>query len=118
MTEVNIPMPKRIAIVYKGKDIGRVIPFQLDQDGNCEFKINFCENEYCGQIYKLFLSEPFYFIADEDSRDWEITYHRHTPTEPTKIRLRPKSGHGKLNIFFEAAIHLEKDQMSYLKLLL
>ncbi len=40
------------------------------------------------------MPEPYYCSTDEDSRDWEITYHRRTQTQPTKIHLKRSDGHG------------------------
>lgn len=90
-----MPIHKKVAIIYKGKDIGRVIPFQPNEDGDCDFTLSFLKNEYYIQIYKLLMTEPYYYMADEDLRDWEITYHRHTQTQPTKIHSKRINEQGK-----------------------
>jgi len=80
---------KKVAIVQSGKDIGRIIPFNIDSSRDFEFKINFLNNDYEVNMYKLLSLAPIIFEVD-DSTKWEISYHRAFGIKPTVIHLKEK----------------------------
>lgn len=79
---------KKVAILKDGKDIGRIIPFNVDGD-EYDFKISFSKNNYQICIYKFLSNKPEIQLMD-DSPEWEISYHRSTISRPTTIHLKEK----------------------------
>jgi hypothetical protein len=79
---------EKIAITKNGKDICRIIPINPN-NGEYDFKMAFHNNEFDIVIYKLLEKKPL-FCKIYDSIDWEITYHRKTEKDQTKIHLKHK----------------------------
>jgi hypothetical protein len=81
---------EKVAIIKNGIDIGRIIPFNMDQDEReYDFKISFAKNNYEISAYSL-LSKIPERVAFEDMVDWEISYHRSNEIKPTVIHLKEK----------------------------
>jgi hypothetical protein len=79
---------KKVAIIKKGKDVGRIIPFNVNS-GNYDFKISLTKNDYEIDMY-TFLAEAPKTIKLDDMSSWEISYHRSTALKPTVIHLKQK----------------------------
>ncbi|SHK39665.1 hypothetical protein SAMN02745227_02169 [Anaerobranca californiensis DSM 14826] len=79
---------KKVAIIKNGIDIGRIIPFNMEQ-GEYDFKISFSKNDYEVNMYHFLLKVPEKVELD-DMTSWEISYHRSTVLKPTVIHLKEK----------------------------
>ncbi|AEF17816.1 hypothetical protein Thexy_1792 [Thermoanaerobacterium xylanolyticum LX-11] len=82
---------QKVAIIKKGIDIGRIIPFNKDES-KYDFKISFAANDYEVNMYR-FLSFVPEKVEIEDMTSWEISYHRSTALRPTIIHLKEKKNH-------------------------
>lgn len=80
---------KKVAIIKNGIDIGRIIPFNMEQ-GEYDFKISFSKNNYEVNMYH-FLSKVPEKIELDDMTSWEISYHKSTILKPTVIHLKEKN---------------------------
>ncbi|WP_110114242.1 hypothetical protein [Bacillus sp. CGMCC 1.16541] len=78
----------KVAIIKNGKDIGRIIPFNIDLQES-DFKISFSKNDYNVFMYS-FLSETPEKVELENMTEWEISYHRSTALKPPIIHLKEK----------------------------
>ena len=82
---------KKVAIIKEGKDIGRIIPFNMDA-GDYDFKISFAKNDYEVSMYPFLSKAPEKFEL-EDITNWEISYHRASGLKHTVIHLKEKKDH-------------------------
>ena len=85
---------KKLAIVKEGKDIGRIIPFNIDASGDYDFKIGFIKNDYEVNMYPFLSKAPEKFEL-EDMPNWELSYHRAFGLKPTVIHLKNKKDQSK-----------------------
>jgi hypothetical protein len=99
---------KKVAIIKNGKDIGRIIPFNVDS-GNYDFKISLTKNDYEIDMY-TFLAEAPKTIKLDDMSSWEISYHRSTALKPTVIHLKQKKSNPE---YKPLSIHRLKDPSIY-----
>ncbi|WP_139691759.1 hypothetical protein [Sporolactobacillus terrae] len=75
----------KVAIIKQGKDIGRIIPFNIDSEKS-DFKISFSKNDYSIDLYS-FLSKTPEKIQLDNMTEWEISYPKSTGLKPPVIRL-------------------------------
>ena len=87
---------EKIALIKKGIDIGRIIPFNI-LSKESDFKISFSKNEYSVYVYP-FLSEIPQKIKMENMNGWEISYHRSTVFKPTVIHLKEKKNQATYSV--------------------
>jgi len=99
---------KKVAIIKNGKDVGRIIPFNVDS-GNYDFKISLTKNDYEIDMY-IFLAEAPKTIKLDDMSSWEISYHRSTALKPTVIHLKQKKSNPE---YKPLSIHRLKDPSIY-----
>lgn len=102
---------EKVAIIKNGKDIGRIIPFNMDSSRDYEFKISFLKNDYELNMYPFLSKAPEKFKLD-DMTQWEISYHRALGLKPPIIHLKEKKNNPQykplpLQRLVEPTVHTE-----------